>query len=278
MGFHLHAPRWFGWQMLPGYTGSRCVPYFSLIHLRRVTPLKTGKGLIEIAFWNPLYAEGVQDFQVRLKVLQRAENFLVGSVADDPDGDQVAILSHIEFGWLERFCPELLRVFPPVELGSLFSGSVSVYLDGVFFQDPPLPAQPEDLNDGSENGWLTACALRFDGYECAGKHGWEIGPYDFCQALLAGEWLDETLEAKLTAMFMLQRFLMKEGVRSKTDAGWRRFRELFLELAAEPVQPPYRMEPWHEEWETRFAPVVAGGLALIGHLHRTTVYDGETVG
>jgi hypothetical protein len=41
--FKLFAPRWFGWQMNPGYVGERCVPYFSPIHVTRVAPLKTGQ-------------------------------------------------------------------------------------------------------------------------------------------------------------------------------------------------------------------------------------------
>ena len=57
--FSIFAPGWYGWQMNPGYFGERCVPYFSPIHVTRVTPLKTGKGILEIDFWNVCYAEGV---------------------------------------------------------------------------------------------------------------------------------------------------------------------------------------------------------------------------
>ena len=81
--FKIFAPGWFGWQMNPGYGGQRCVPYFSPIHVTRVAPLKTGKGILEIDFWNVCYAEGVQNFEgVRLKILLRAENYLIGLLLD----------------------------------------------------------------------------------------------------------------------------------------------------------------------------------------------------
>ena len=101
--FSIFAPGWYGWQMNPGYFGERCVPYFSPIHVTRVTPLKTGKGILEIDFWNVCYAEGVQNFEeVRLKVLLRAENYLIGRLLDSDSEVRSAIISHIEFAWLER--------------------------------------------------------------------------------------------------------------------------------------------------------------------------------
>jgi hypothetical protein len=128
--FSIFAPGWYGWQMNPGYIGDRCVPYFSPIHVTRVTPLKTGKGILEIDFWNVCYAEGVQNFEeVRLKVLLRAENYLIGRLLDSDSEVRSAIISHIEFAWLERFCPHIVKTAPP-------SGSVSLYLDRIFGIQP----------------------------------------------------------------------------------------------------------------------------------------------
>jgi hypothetical protein len=73
--------------MNPGYFGQRCVPYFSPIYVTRVTPLKTGKGILEMDFFNACYVEGVQNFDgMRLKVLLRAENYLIGHLlGNDPE-------------------------------------------------------------------------------------------------------------------------------------------------------------------------------------------------
>src|SRR5260370_12073654 len=60
--FSIHASQWCGWQMNPGYFGERCVPYFSPIYVTRVTPLKTGKGILETDFFNACYADGGRRF------------------------------------------------------------------------------------------------------------------------------------------------------------------------------------------------------------------------
>jgi len=114
--------------MNPGYFGERCVPYFSPIHVTCVTPLKTGKGILEMDFFDACYAEGVQNFQgMRLKLLMRAENYLIGQLLGHGSEVRSAIISHIEFEWLRLFCPHIVEAHPPSE-----SGSVSMYLDRIF--------------------------------------------------------------------------------------------------------------------------------------------------
>jgi hypothetical protein len=82
--------------MNPGYIG-RCVPYFSPIHVTRVTPLKTSKGILEIDFWNVCYAEGVQNFAgMRLKILLRAENYSIAHLQGSGSEVRSAIVSHRE--------------------------------------------------------------------------------------------------------------------------------------------------------------------------------------
>ena len=101
-------------------------PQFSPIDVTRVAPLKTGKGILEIDFWNVCYAEGVQNFdEIRLRVLLRAENYLIGRLLDSGSEVRSAITSHIEFAWLERFCPLIVETHPP-------TGSVSLHLDRIF--------------------------------------------------------------------------------------------------------------------------------------------------
>ena len=123
--FSLHAGTWGSWQMLPGYFGERMTPYCSPIFVRRVEPLKTGKRILRVDFFNALYAQGVQDFSVDLKVIKRASNYLIAEFIDDTD--RSAVIGHMEFLWLEEFCPSLC-----VDNPRGTESSVSNYLDAVF--------------------------------------------------------------------------------------------------------------------------------------------------
>lgn len=127
--FALHPGTWRSWQMLPGYFGPRMTPYCSLVYIQGVTPLKTGKGLLKLAFFNALYAEGVRDFHVELRILKRASNYLLADLPDDPE--RSAVIGHIEFPWLEALCPMLLAAHPPSSFNS-----VQMYLDEVFRAGP----------------------------------------------------------------------------------------------------------------------------------------------
>jgi len=123
--FALSPGTWRSWQMLPGYFGERMTPYCSPIYIRRVEPLKSGKSLLSVEFFNALYADGVKDLTLDLKIIKRATNYLI---ADLPyDSERSAVIGHIEFSWLEQFCPHLMAANPPPPFSS-----VSVYLDGLF--------------------------------------------------------------------------------------------------------------------------------------------------
>lgn len=127
--FKLTANHWFGWQMFPGYFGERCVPYCCPIYVTRVTPLKTGKGTLDLAFWNTGYAQGAQDFELRLRMLYRASDYLVARIdyGESDETERCAVISHIEFGWIEKFCPHLWHNHPPHD-----HGSVDLYLREIF--------------------------------------------------------------------------------------------------------------------------------------------------
>jgi len=71
---------WYSWQMLPGYFGEPRVPYFSPIWVKEVTPRKTGKGILTLGFINTLYAEGVQDFTLDLRILKHEGGYLVSEI------------------------------------------------------------------------------------------------------------------------------------------------------------------------------------------------------
>ena len=130
----LERNTWYGWQMLPGYLGRHCLPYFSPILVHEVSPQKTGKGVLRLAFANALYAQGVQDFVVDLRVTSRATNYLVGELVASGSGGELrcAIISKLELEWLWRFCPELVAARPIEACSPMAKSSVAAYLNEVF--------------------------------------------------------------------------------------------------------------------------------------------------
>jgi hypothetical protein len=127
---------WYAWQMLPGYAGPGYAPYCSPIFVREVTPRKTGKALLHLKFVNVLYAAGVQDFSMDLRVLKRAAHYLLAELTHDEGdaADRSVIISHIEFEWIRRFCPEIWSHRPLSECVPEARSSVSRYLDVLFFR------------------------------------------------------------------------------------------------------------------------------------------------
>lgn len=128
--YTLAADTWAAWQMFPGYLGERCVPYCSPIWIQSVQPMKTGSGRLRLGFLNTLYAQGVQDFDVELQILKRADNYLAAGVIGNQD--RMVVISHIEFEWVRRFCPELWANRPSSRCSPNAQASVSVYLSEVF--------------------------------------------------------------------------------------------------------------------------------------------------
>jgi hypothetical protein len=122
--------RWYGWQMLPGYTAGYD-PYFSPIRVLRAEGLKTGRGIFRLDFWNALYAEGVQEFQVDLNVQTRHAAYLVADLREPGGGvvERSAVISTMSITWLQRFCPLLVHG-PPV--GTAGDDDAQRYLDGLF--------------------------------------------------------------------------------------------------------------------------------------------------
>jgi hypothetical protein len=129
----LVAQFWYAWQMIPGYVGQRNGPYCSPIFVERVVPKKTGKGILTLDFVNVFYAEGVQGFSLDLKILKHSTEYLIADLLGGPEEtDRAAIISNIEFAWIERFCPELWYHRPPASVVDTADGSVSLYLSEVF--------------------------------------------------------------------------------------------------------------------------------------------------
>jgi hypothetical protein len=75
MAFTLEPDHWYGWQLIPGYTGERVVPHFSPIRVHTVAQAARSR-LITIEYTNVLYAAGVQVFRQALGVLRRGAGLL----------------------------------------------------------------------------------------------------------------------------------------------------------------------------------------------------------
>lgn len=131
--FKLFPKNWYAWEMIPGYFGERNVPYHSPIYVQKVMPLKTGKNIIRLEFINVFYAEGVQLFDAKLRILLHCEHYFVSEILyKTPDIERCAIVSTIEFEWIRQFCPSLWYHRPPSSVSKHAELDVSTYLSEVF--------------------------------------------------------------------------------------------------------------------------------------------------
>lgn len=81
--------KWYGWQMLPGYG---LEPYFSPIRAEEVTALKTGRGELQLRFFNAFYATGVQHLEKTLRVIRRQPEYIVCDILHEAEV-RVAIIT-----------------------------------------------------------------------------------------------------------------------------------------------------------------------------------------
>lgn len=85
----------------------------SPVFVQRVEPLKTGKGMLRLSFIQVVHPIAACEREVVLRILFRADRHLVGTLKDDDDVIRTAILAAPDYGWLETYCPFLLRRRPP---------------------------------------------------------------------------------------------------------------------------------------------------------------------
>lgn len=275
MDFSLCLHQWFGFQMLPGYVGAgACAPFFAPVFINEFKPLKTGRGELEVGYFNPLYAEGVQQFSFRLKVLVRTDSYLVARLLESSSTTptRTAVFCPAHFSWLRACCPDLLNAWPPESFGDDWSGDASVYLDGLYRGGNPYRNSGVTTAAASEDEWLSTCALRFDGYLYARQNDLPPDSGAVEHWFLREPNFEREPAFLMAAMFMLQRGLMKEGIRGKTSQGWRRFRQLFLQLCNQPVPTDHRLGGFYEQWDRQFAPRWWEGCRIVQPLHDAAHY------
>jgi hypothetical protein len=132
------SEQWYGWQMLPGYSGDY-TPYYSPIYVESVAVLKTGKGLLRLRFFNAMYAEGVQGFSLELKVLDRHENYLIIRIVGNLHRN--AVVSTIDFVWIKNHCTDLWYHRPSSHFEGLARSECQYYMNQVFFGRPRPTAE-----------------------------------------------------------------------------------------------------------------------------------------
>ena len=128
--FELTRDHWFAWQMVPGYDIKGAVPYFSPILVQSIELLKTGKRMLRVDFFNAFYAEGVQGFSKKIKILKRTADWMFVDLVEDED--RGAVITHITYSWIEHFCPKLWLYHPPTSYGVEAEASVNTYLHRVY--------------------------------------------------------------------------------------------------------------------------------------------------
>lgn len=117
--FTLEKGRWYAWNMYPGYGG---VPYASPIFIFDIEPLKTGQRRLRLNFLNAAYAQGVQGFELTLKVIHHAPHHLVCDLGTEDM--RTAVICGITRSWLDAH----FRGF--MENYSVHSGqTLEAYLD-----------------------------------------------------------------------------------------------------------------------------------------------------
>jgi hypothetical protein len=138
--FTLSPHRWYAWQMLPGYVKGRAFqPYISPIYVEALTPLKTGRGLLNLAFFNAAYAPGVQFFELKLRTLMRAPAFMIAEILSDEQW--AAIITQADFGWLQHHFRIWWQEQPPGNMSEPCLSDVQAYLS-LRLLHTPEPSMP----------------------------------------------------------------------------------------------------------------------------------------
>jgi hypothetical protein len=142
--------------------------------------------------------------------------------------------------------------------------------------------------DSRELSALTYCALRFDGYKWFEDNKREVNEpveHDGAQFVLSSipsfdEFLNEPNYdlpvSDLQAMhFLLQRAWFRQHWLETHSFGSKIFRELFLLLCREPVDPVYRNLSFIDRWEEEYLPHLDEYEEMVRHSLNTIAFTSQ---
>ena len=117
--FNVAENRWYGWVQVPAAAFGWAA---SPVLITKVTPLKSGKGLLRLHFLQPLWPGGGCQRDVTVRVVLHREDHLAASFEQDGIQHSV-IIAAAEPAWLASYCPEHLQRRPVTSSG--------LYIDGI---------------------------------------------------------------------------------------------------------------------------------------------------
>lgn len=102
--------QWFGWQDIPArHEGWPPSP----VLITAITPLKSGKGLLDLEFIRPFQPMAGGRQTIRLKVLQRSPEFLLCTALDLVYEQRLVVISRLTVAWVREHCSLLESRLPP---------------------------------------------------------------------------------------------------------------------------------------------------------------------
>lgn len=103
---------WYAWTVVPGYLD---YPHQSviLLHEARVAPGR--KAILDISYRDAGYAQGVQDFERRVKVLAWTPHAMVCQLQNDGSDQRVATIFALSEHWVRNVWPDGMRKQAPGE-------------------------------------------------------------------------------------------------------------------------------------------------------------------
>ena len=126
--FTIDPERWYAWHSFPGPADDGAFnPYLSPIYVEHFRPKKSGAGLFEIRLVNAAYTEGIQHFDMTLKILKRASAYAVAEIAGEQE--RTGVIGEISFEWLRKHFTDWWTALPADSMPEPYQSNVQAYLE-----------------------------------------------------------------------------------------------------------------------------------------------------
>lgn len=206
---YMLKPRcWSGLTEVPAY-GTHFVS--TPVYVSAVKPLKTGKGLLQLEFIQPLAPGGGRNRVIVGKVVQKTKDHTKVLFEDQEElAPRTAVLSSSTFDWLETYCPELMTRRP--RKGPLF------YVDGEPIGEPTpqehlervFGRTEEEILNGAQSWSFAVKRYKLPKQRSSFMLDVELDPFDSC--LVARGFTPSAMEEKW--------FIYREGDRLLFRRSW----------------------------------------------------------